>query len=251
MTRDVRAFVASLLSIVAVVSIRLHADTVQLSLHGGRLSLVATNATPAQIFEAWSRAGGVLVVNADQMPAAPVSITLDNVPEEQALDTLLRPASGYLAVRRTDPVESASVFDRIVILPSSEARQAAPASSGTTFPARASSAPRPATQPAATPQVQPQGIPQGTGVTRLVGADGQPVEDDQAGAPPPYNPGDAPDTRPQTRPANVPGPVPVQPQPQQAPQPQSSPTSAPAGAPRPGMVVPAPQTQGQGQPQQR
>ena len=251
MTWSVRAFAGVLLSIVAIVSAQVHADTVQLSVRDGRLSLVAVNATPAQILQAWSRAGDVLIVNADQMPSAPVSITLDNVPEEQALDTLLRPVSGYLARRRSDPVESGSIFDRIVILASSQAaRQPAAASPSNAFPTPPSS-PRPGSQRSLTnPQVQPQGIPQGPGVSRLVGPDGQPVEDDQAGAPPqPFNPGDAPDTRP--RPVPAPVPVPVQPQPQTPQTQQPGSTSAPAGAPRPGMVVPGPQTQQQPQPQQQ
>jgi len=243
MTWSVRAFVGTLLSIVAIVSTPLHADTVQLSIRAGRLSLVAINATPAQILAAWSRAGGVLIVHAEQMPSAPISITLDSVPEEQALDTLLRPTVGYLAVRRSDPAESGSIFDRIVIVPTSQAvRQTAPASPATTFPT-STSPQRPAPQPAGTtPQVQPQGIPQGPGVTRLVGPDGQPVEDDQAGAPSaPYNPGDAPDNRPRV---GAPAPVPVPAQLQQTPQAEqpNSPPSAPVGVPRPGMVVPAPQT---------
>jgi len=251
MTWSVRAFAGTLLSIVAIVSTALHADTVQLSLRDGRLSLVATNATPAQIFAAWSRAGGVLIVNAEQMPSVPVSIRLDNVPEEQALDTLLRPVSGYLAVRRTDPAGSGSIFDRIVILATAQAaRQSSPASPAGTFAAPPSPQ-QPGAQPASV--AAPQGIPQGPGVTRLVGPDGQPVEDDQAGAPTPaYNPGDPPDTR-QRGPRGAPVPVPVPVQPQQAPQPQQpNSTSAPAGAPRPGMVVPAPQTpQQQQQPPQR
>jgi len=259
MTWSLRALAGALLSIVTIVSATLHADTVQLSIRDGRLSLVATNATAAQIFAVWSRAGGVLIVNADRMPSAPLTITLDNVPEEQALDTLLRSVSGYLAQRRAAPVESGSIFERIVILANPQVvRQAAPAPPVGPGPTAQPSArqPRPGLQQP-TPQGQAlgQGIPQGPGVTRLVGADGQPVEDDQAGAPPPppYNPGDAPDPRPAIgAPRGVPVPVPVPVQPQQ-PTDQSQPqsTSPPAGAPRPGMVVPGPQPQQQQQPPQQ
>ena len=244
-------FAGSLLSIVTIVSATLHADTVQLTIRDGRLSLVATNATPAQIFEAWSRAGGVLILNAERMPSAPLTLRLDNVPEEQALDTLLRSVSGYLAQRRTEPVESGSIFERIVILPSPQVvRQPAAAAPGAVAPPPVPQ-PRPGVQQP-TASNQPQGMPQGPGVARLIGADGQPVEDDQAGAPAPYNPGDSPDPRPPIGgPRGVPVPVPGQPQQptQQSEQPQS--TSVPAGAPRPGMVVPAtqPQPQQQSQPQ--
>jgi hypothetical protein len=246
MTFSLRAFVVALFFVAAIRTGALHADTVQLTLRDGRLSLVANNATPAQIFEAWSRAGGVLVVNADRVPSVPITLTLENVPEEQALDTLLRPVSGYLARRRPDPAGVQSVFDRIVILATPQvARQTTPAPAppqgrgGTTpvFPQ-----PTPANG-----QQMPQGIPQGPGVTRLTGADGQPLEDDQAGAPPPYNGGDAP---PPQAPRPVPFPRPPQPPPQQQPQqpqPAQPPSSSsPSGVPVPGMPVPQqPQSPGQ------
>ena len=84
MTWSGRVFAGALLSIVTIASATLRADTVQITIRDGRLSLVATNATPAQIFAAWSRAGGVLIVNAERMPSAPLTLTLVDVPEEQA-----------------------------------------------------------------------------------------------------------------------------------------------------------------------
>lgn len=256
MTRITTVWTGVVAAALVAAGVTLHADTVELKVHDGRLSLSATNATPAQIFDAWSRAGGILVVNAERMPATPVTLTLENVPEEQALETLLRPVTGYLARRRTAPSDDASIFDRIVIMPTpvaarppsapAPAANARPGGSGVVFP---QPPPPPVFQP---PQPQapagtPSGIPQGPGVTRLIGPDGRPVEDDQGGPPPqPYTPGDAPDARaPVVRPA---------PMPPQAPQQQSQPaptTSAPVGVPRPGMVVPAPNAPGQpGQPGQ-
>lgn len=198
MTRTAGWIAAVVLSIVAVAPGILHADTVQLSIRKGRVSLVATNATPAEIFTAWSKAGGVAVVNADRMPATPITIRLDDVPEEQALDTLLRPVSGYLAQRRVSPLAAeGSIFARIVILatpPQAAAPQPAvvPATpAGSTPGSRRSPLPAPQPQPeppAASPPErtpEPQGIPVDTGVTRLTGPDGQPVDDDQVGAPPP------------------------------------------------------------------
>jgi hypothetical protein len=245
-----RVWTAVVVALVAA-GATLHADTVELTLHDGRLSLSATNATPAQIFEAWSRAGGILVVNAERMPPTPVTLTLENVPEEQALETLLRPVTGYLARRRTAPAGDTSIFDRIVIMPTPVAARppsapappanARPGGPGVVFP----QPPQP--PPPFQPQPQaPAGIPQGPGVTRLIGPDGRPVEDDQGGTPPqPYTPGDAPDSR---APVVRPAPMPPQAPGQQPSQPAPS-TSAPAGVPRPGMVVPAPSAPGQpGQP---
>jgi hypothetical protein len=178
------------------------------------------------------------------MPSTPLTLKLENVPEEQALDTLLRSVSGYLAQRRvTTAGSSASTFDRIVILPAPAA--AAPATIAAPQPgARGPNAmpvfpqaPRPAAPPGMQPPEAPSGIQQGPGVTRLIGPDGRPVEDDQADAPP-YNGGDVPDTREPRR-------VPMPPPPPQQGQPQPPSTSAPVGVPRPGMVVPAPNTPGQ------
>ncbi len=253
MKQAARALVGAVLTIVAIAPALLRAETVQLSLRDGRLTLVAVDATPAQIFDAWSRAGGVQVMNAERMPSAPLTLTIQNVPEEQALDTVLRAVTGYMARRRPSPAPGASVFDRIIILPT-------PASD------------RPATTPALTaagrtaPTAAPPAIfPQGPGVGRLIGADGQPMEDDQADAPPPpFNGGDVP----QPGPRNPAQPR-VMPQPQQGSEPpqttttgtaqpgvsaapgvpQSGATAAPTGVSRPGMVVPTPAAPQQ--PQQR
>lgn len=232
MTQTRRTIVGVLLTILAVVPAVVHADTVQLSVGDGRLSLVAVNATPAQIFDAWSKAGGILVVNADRLSGPPLTLTLENVPEEQALDTLLRPVTGYLARRRTSPAPSASIFDRIVIVPTPAGTRPA-----TTMPAPA--APPPFAAPPAPGPTFPPASPVAPppGPARIIGPDGQPVEDDQAGAPPPppsSAAGDAPDTR-------TPPPVRGTPVPQPQPQPAPPQPSAPAGVPRPGMVVPGPQ----------
>ena len=46
-----------------------------------------------------------------------VSLELVDMPERQALDILLRSASGYMVAERQTPVAGASAFDRIMILP--------------------------------------------------------------------------------------------------------------------------------------
>lgn len=239
MRREARAFLAGCLAVLVTVPVTLRAQGVQLTLHDGRVSLVAVNATPAEIFEAWSRTGDVQVFNAEQLAATRQSLTLEDVPEEQALDTLLRPVTGYLARRRTGSAQpSDSMFDRIVIMP-------APAAA------------RPAAAPGARPNVQPAPPPpplpfpqapeQPQGVERIIGADGQPVDDDQVGAPPPPPQGaDAPSEGGRARPVPVPGGArtpqyPQQPPPQQPQSPpaaQGQPGAPPVGAPQPGMVVP-------------
>jgi hypothetical protein len=235
----------------------LRADTVQLSLHDGRVSIVADRATAAQILQAWGRQGGVTIVNVDSVPAVPLTLRLDDMPEEQALDVLLRAAGGYLARRRESPANG-SVFDRIVITPTAStaagnAQFGAPAASA---PAAVSPSAAPplavpasaagSAQPFPAPAALPQGIPVSPGVVRLVGPDGQPLADDQ---------GDAsvvaqPNGNTVNAGSQVPGAAqpPQQLRPQQPisqptttdPATQQPSTSAPAGVPRPGMAVPAP-----------
>jgi hypothetical protein len=101
-----------------------------------------------------------------------------------------------------------SRFDRIVILPTSTARE----------PARA--APTTVTMSAAPPPPPP---PEEIvdGVARLIGQDGQPVPDDQQDLPP------------------VPSPAPAAAQPAAAQPMATTPSVMPVGSAVPGMVVPA------------
>jgi len=92
---------------------------VRLSMRDGRIAIVAKDATVAEILAQWARIGRTIIVNADRLPADLVSLELQNVSEQQALDVLLRGTSGYLAVPRAVADPSASLFDRIAIMPPS------------------------------------------------------------------------------------------------------------------------------------
>jgi hypothetical protein len=145
------------------------------------------------------------------------------VPEAQALDTLLRSASGYLAAPRPSAVPGASAYDRIFIL--------------------ATSTPSAARAVAAAPQAPPPFTPP------VFTAPDEP--DDQA----PRGP-TVPPNRARVPAFNTfPRPAPSQDTPQAEPEPQDAvaPTSdsapsptpiVPAGVSTPGMVVPAPQPAG-------
>jgi hypothetical protein len=207
---------------------------VQVSIHDGLVTIVARDATIRQIIAEWARVGQAKVVNAERIPGGPTTIELTNVPEAQVLDTLLRSAAGYLAAPRAVMASNLSRFDRIVVMPTSNA---------------------PRTPVAAAPQPQFQ-QPQFA----------QPVDDDvdddnpnptpnvvmptPNGRPPVFNTFPQPQVvNPQTG-APVPMPYPQQ---QEVPQPNgpanypAAPTSPFGGVAVPGMVVPAPQ---QGQPGQ-
>jgi hypothetical protein len=93
------------------------AQQVSLTLHDGRVTLNAQNASVRQILTEWERQGHVRIVGADRLAASqPLTITLTDMPERQALDIVLRGVPGYMAVARSEPVAGASRFDRLVLL---------------------------------------------------------------------------------------------------------------------------------------
>jgi hypothetical protein len=200
------------------------ADPVQLAIRDGRVTLVAANASVKQILAEWARIGRTRIVNGERVPGGLVTLQLTNVPEREALDLLLRTAAGYIAAPRAVGVSDGSVFDRILILPTS----ATPPSTALRQPTRAP-VPAPIFQQPPQPQPAPVFVP--PGAQRVLGPDGQPVPDDQdetSGAPRPQPyvplpPGFSEPPDPRTRPAT----------------PGASPR-VPAGVPVPGMVVPAP-----------
>ena len=92
---------------------------VQLSIRDGRISIVAKEATVSQILAEWAAVGQIQIVNGEKIPRDPITIELENVSEQQALDVVLRAASGYIAASRAIAVPNASRFDRIVVVPPS------------------------------------------------------------------------------------------------------------------------------------
>ena len=92
---------------------------VQLSIQDGRVTLVAREATVRQILTEWARVGQTTIVNLDRIPGGPLTLELNNIPEPQALDVLLRTLSGYMAAPRPQTAANLSQYDRIVVMPTS------------------------------------------------------------------------------------------------------------------------------------
>ncbi|MGH9410202.1 MAG: hypothetical protein ACRD1V_12195 [Vicinamibacterales bacterium] len=105
------------------------ASDLKLSMHDGLVTILADNVSVAQILDEWARVGRTTILNADKVTGPLITIELINVPEREALDTLLRSASGYIAARRAVPMAGASIYDRVTIMPSSHppAKSMAPA----------------------------------------------------------------------------------------------------------------------------
>lgn len=106
---------------------------VRVTMHDGLVTVIAKDATVRQIIAEWARVGQAKVVNAERIPGGPVTLELVNVPEVQALDTLLRSVAGYLAAPRPDLASNLSRFDRIVVMPTSTAPRSQPVAQAPTF----------------------------------------------------------------------------------------------------------------------
>jgi hypothetical protein len=215
----------------------------KLQITAGRVTLHAQNVPVRTILAEWARVGGAKIVNGERITSPPVTLDFENVSERQALDILLRGVSGYMLAARAPGAPGASMYDRIMILPTS----AAPAAS---VPARAAAAVFNA-PPVAT--IRP-------GIQRAPGTEADESQDDNNDGVPLARPVTIP------RPVNVPPGMPIAPpiipgapvvpEPDQQPATPpavvttpSNPFGLPAGSSsRPGVVAPAPQTQPQQQP---
>jgi len=127
---------------------------VSLVIRDGLVTLKADQASVRQILAEWERQGQMKVVGAERITGAPVTITLDKVPEGQALDIVMRGIPGYMAIDRTSAgaTASASRFDRLVVM----ARATTPVPAMAAAGSRAMPAPA---QPLL--QEQPQAFPAG------------------------------------------------------------------------------------------
>jgi hypothetical protein len=134
---------------------------VSLVIRDGKVTLKAEQASLRQILAEWERQGQVKVVGADKLAGAPVTLTLVDVPEKQALEIVMRGVPGYMAVDRVAQAEAApagpSRYDRVVVM--ARATTPVPAvASGATGARRGM--PSPAQPPAAFQQTMPEPMPQ-------------------------------------------------------------------------------------------
>jgi hypothetical protein len=157
--------------------------TVRVTFNDGLVSLTAADATAAQILAEWSRVGGTRIVNADRIAGPPLKLELTGVLEMDALEVLLRTTGGFIAAARSPgPSKNSpqlSGLEQITVLPFKSQPAIPPPAQDV-----------PVTAPEATPTPPtPAPIFDASGARRLIGSDGQPVPDDQDGAPPaPQNP---------------------------------------------------------------
>lgn len=208
------------------------AQNLSLNLAEGRVTLHANGVTARQILAEWARQAQVQIEGAERLAPQRLTLQLDNVAEAEALEIVLRQASGYILAPRPAGTPGRSVIDRILILPVSAASAA---------PARMRAVPPPMVPPPvqADEYDQPPTFP---------GAPDEPQNEPAQD----YDP-----TRPPFQPPQLPGnetPPPAPPPPFSVPLAPAGPAGegpAPSGpviVDRPG-VLPVPQQQQQQQPQ--
>jgi hypothetical protein len=134
---------------------------VSLVIRDGKVTLKAEQASLRQILAEWERQGQVKVSGADKLTGAPVTLTIVDMPEKQALEIVMRGVPGYMAVDRVaeagtpsgSPGAGASRFDRVVVM----ARAATPVAAAPVGSLGASRGmPSPAQPPAAFQQTMPE-----------------------------------------------------------------------------------------------
>ena len=93
---------------------------VSLTMQGGHVTLVAKNATIRQILAEWERVGQTKVVNGERVQSGALNLELTDMPEQQALDIVLRSVNGVLLAPRTELADgNVSAFARIILMPPS------------------------------------------------------------------------------------------------------------------------------------
>jgi hypothetical protein len=204
---------------------------VHLTIQGGRVTLVAKDATVRQILAEWERVGRTKVINAERIAGGPLTLEMTNVPEQKALDMLLRSVSGVLLAPRAVAIDNLSAFERIIVMPPS----AAPPPPATPPPASGQGAFQPprAADDDQEERPNPGGGPQNRGPAFVFP---QPqVVNPQAPNPPGALGGQTQQPTLVFPPQGVTGaPPPI------SAYPGVSPSATPAGVSVPGMVVPAP-----------
>ena len=134
------------------------AGPLTLTIANGRVSLSAQDVPLRQILAEWERIGGTRFVNRERVPGSLVTIELSNVSEAKAIETLLRPIAGFLAVARGAETAGASGYASVIIMPGAAAPAMARSGGG--------ASPGGMTQPQADGSGRPQ-------VNRRVLADGR------------------------------------------------------------------------------
>ena len=92
-----------------------------LTIQNGLVTLDAQDVTVRQILTEWARVGKTRIINVERITGGPITLKVDAMPERQALDIVLRTIPGYLAMPRISPIADGSLYDSIMIMPTTTA----------------------------------------------------------------------------------------------------------------------------------
>lgn len=214
----------ALLAALAVgLSIPASAGDLKLTMKDGRVTLIAEDVPLRQILQEWARVGQTRIVNLEKLNGPSMTLQLIDTPERDALDILLRSASGYIAAPRPVALANAATYDRITIMATSKAPAASPMSA---------SAPPPTFQRPPMPVVDDSDEPV-VGVTMPQQPQmQQPMQPMSQPGQMPFNPNGNNNNQVVVNPANLVPPGGFNPGNGQ------QPPAGPMTAPRPGMVMP-------------
>ena len=115
--------------VMLAIAVPASAQGLKMSFNEGLVTLDATQVPVRTILAEWAKLGGTKVVNGEKVAGAPLTIKLVDMPEAQALEIILRNVAGYMAAPRV-AANGASLYDRILVMPTSAAP--APAAAATT-----------------------------------------------------------------------------------------------------------------------
>ena len=87
-------------ALLLAVSLPASAQQLKLSFMDGRVSLEATAVPVRTILNEWAKLGGTKVIGSERIAGSPLTLKLENVPEAQALEIVLRSVAGYMAAPR-------------------------------------------------------------------------------------------------------------------------------------------------------
>jgi hypothetical protein len=109
----------ALLALLVAVAAPAHAGELQLTIANGRATLIAQDVPARQILAEWARLGQTKIVNGEKLVGPPLTLHIIDKPEREVLETVLRAASGYVAAPRAAGVPGVSVFESVMIMPTS------------------------------------------------------------------------------------------------------------------------------------
>ena len=113
-----KLFLLFVLPALMVLPARADAGELKLTIQNGLVTLIADEVPLSTVLAEWARIGKTQIVNGDKV-FTPVTLQIIDQPERKALDILLRSVAGYMVAERPAMLAGASVFDRIMILPTS------------------------------------------------------------------------------------------------------------------------------------